>query len=78
MLGYLGTLLFGLPLYLLLRAYGQTEFWLAPVVGFLAGLAMMYLVRSWLGIPLLSVAGPSGAAVGALLWLIARPDRQRE
>ena len=77
MLSYLGTLLFGLPPYLLLRAYKQTEFWLAPVVGFVAGLAMMYLARSWLGVPLLLVAGPAGAAVGALLWLIARPDRPR-
>ena len=38
MLSYFGILLLGLPLYLLLRAYKLTEFWLAPVVGFVAGL----------------------------------------
>jgi len=76
MLSYFGIFLFGLPLYLLLRAYKLTAFWLAPVVGFVAGFAMMGLASSWLGLPLVSVAGPSGAAVGALLWLIARPDRR--
>jgi hypothetical protein len=78
MLSYFGTLLFGLPLYLLLRVYKLTEFWLAPVAGFVAGFILMYLANSWLGLPLMSVAGPSGAAVGALLWLIARPDRQAQ
>jgi hypothetical protein len=75
--GYFGTLLFGLPLYLLLRSCGHTGFWLAPVGGYMAGLAITYVVRSWLDIPLLTIAGPCGAAVGALLWLIARPDRPR-
>jgi hypothetical protein len=65
MLSYFGTLLFGLPLYLLLRAYKLTAFWLAPVVGFVAGFAMMGLASSWLGLPLLSVAGPSGGTSGA-------------
>jgi hypothetical protein len=77
LLGYIGTLVFGLPLYLLLRAYGHTDFWLAPIIGFIAGLAMMYLVHSWLAVVPLAIAGPSGAVVGALLWLIGRPDRQR-
>lgn len=77
MLAYFGTLPFGLPLYLLLRAYQQTEFWLAPVVGFIAGTAMMWVIHWSLGVPLLPMAGPCGSAVGVLLWLIARPDRQR-
>jgi hypothetical protein len=76
MTSYFGILLFGLPLYLLLRAYKLTHFWVAPVAGFVAGLAVMYLASSWLvGLPWLPIAGPAGAAVGALLWLIARPDR---
>ncbi|MBX9775487.1 MAG: hypothetical protein K2Y71_13960 [Xanthobacteraceae bacterium] len=76
MISYFGILLFGLPLYLLLRAYKLIHFWVAPVVGFVAGLAMMYLASSWLvGLPWLPIAGPAGAAVGLLLWLIARPDR---
>jgi hypothetical protein len=42
-----------------------------------AGLATMHLAHSWFGLPLMPIAGMAGAAVGALLWLIARPDRPR-
>lgn len=82
---YVGTLLFGLPLYSLLRALRLTTFWLAPVAGFLLGIATMLLVFVVIGarnIDMLSEAtregGAPGAAVGALLWLIARPDRQEQ
>lgn len=78
---YLGTLLFGVPIYLLLRAYKLTEFWLAPVAGFVAGFAMIYLVTWTFGSGAEGnrpgfAAGLCGAVVGTLLWLIARPDRQ--
>ncbi len=93
MAGYLGTFLIGLPLYLLLRAFNLTAFWLAPAIGFVVGFAMTYLVALSLGVEpemvrsgfwsrtlfgaAIQFGGPAGAVVGALLWLIARPDRQR-
>lgn len=84
MLAYTGTLLFGLPLYLLLRAFKLTTFWLAPVAGFVIGFAMVFLFFMGIGakdleaVPeALQYGGPPGAAVGALLWLIGRPDRQK-
>jgi hypothetical protein len=92
---YAGTFFFGLPAYLFLRARKWTSFWIAPVLGFIAGsLAYCVLVVLFavsLGNRLSSVMagfsnvnglrdllwpiGPQGALVGALLWLIARPDR---
>ncbi len=95
-LGYLGTVLFGPPVYLALRAVKLTAFWIAPLAGFVVGVGMMCLFL--IGLPLsfghnlapalakfdyalfkaaVESGGPPGAAVGALLWLIARPDRQR-
>lgn len=90
-LGYLGTVFFGLPIYFLLRAVKLTTFWLAPPAGFAMGVGMMCLFL--IGLPLslgqnlaaalasfdfkeaVEFGGIPGAAVGALLWLIARPDR---
>jgi hypothetical protein len=77
MFSYFVTLLFGLPLYAFLRAYGYTNFWLAPGAGLVAGIATTHLAHLWLGLPAMPIAGVAGAAVGALLWLIARPDRPR-
>ncbi len=92
-LGYLGVVLFGRPIYLLLRLVGLTMFWLAPLVGFAIGVGMMCLFL--IGLPLslgqtlaaawasfdfkdaIEFGGVPGAAVGALLWLIARPDRRQ-
>ena len=91
MTAYVGALLFGLPAYLLLRRGGWTSFWFAPVIGFVAAAGALWLFDSvpfmtselafrpssdvrLLG-EVLWPFGPVGAVVGALLWLIARPDR---
>jgi hypothetical protein len=92
---YAGTFFLGLPAYLFLRARKWTAFWIAPVLGFIAGsvayCVFVVLFGLSLGSSLSSVMsdfsnvsglrdllwpiGPEGAAVGSLLWLIARPDR---
>jgi hypothetical protein len=36
-ISYLGILVLGLPIYLYLRAYRWWSFWIAPIVGFVAG-----------------------------------------
>lgn len=90
-IAYAGTFVFGVPAYLWLRARKWTAFWIAPIVGFVAAalaycafIALFMLRTSLSDLPsrLSSVLhevlwpyGPMGAAVGALLWLIARPDR---
>jgi hypothetical protein len=87
MFTYAGTVVFGIPACLFLRARKLTAFWLAPVVGFVAG-AIMNCIFVTLVIPSaplanvllgsLEIGGPLGAVVGAIFWLIARPDRQAE
>lgn len=79
---YAGTFLFGLPFYLLLRALKLTAFWWAPAVGLVVGSAMALILFLSIGARNLEAiteaikyGGPPGAAVGALLWLIGRPDR---
>jgi hypothetical protein len=42
---YGGSVIFGIPAYLLLRAHNWTAFWIAPLVGFLIGM-VMWLVFS--------------------------------
>jgi len=86
---YVGTFVFGIPTYLFLRTRRWTAFWLAPVLGFVAGGLAWWLCKS---VPMtggtfhfdpdprllravLWPFGPLGALVGSLLWLIARPDR---
>lgn len=94
-LGYLGTILLGPPVYLALRALKLTAFWIAPLAGFAVGVGTLCLFLIWLPLSFgqnlatalasldhgqfkaaVEFGGPPGAAVGALLWLIARPDRQ--
>ena len=82
---YLGTFLLGLPLYLLARARGWTAIWTAALGGFIAG-ALLIFATLTSGKPFgpaittggtmlaLVLGGPAGAAVGTVLWLIARPD----
>jgi hypothetical protein len=88
---YAGTLAFGIPAFLFLRARRWTAFWIAPVFGFLGGALAWWIFWSipwttgtlrvepvWNLSSLREVLwpyGPLGALVGTLLWLIARPDR---
>jgi hypothetical protein len=91
---YAGTFFLGLPAYLFLRARKWTAFWIAPVLGFIAGSLAYCVFVVLFGLSLGSLSsvmsdfsnvsglrdllwpiGPEGAAVGSLLWLIARPDR---
>jgi hypothetical protein len=82
-------------MYRYLLARKLTAFWIAPMVGFIAGTIMMYVVYVLFALALgyslstttsdiadsaalrdaLRFGGTSGAAVGAILWLIARPNR---
>jgi hypothetical protein len=93
---YTGTVVFGLPLYLLLQKERLTHFGLSALGGFLIGLATWYLLTVLFVLGLggdaagigdslrhpntfpwaIRFGGLSGLAVGVLLWLIARPDRQ--
>ena len=74
---YGGTFVLGVPLYLFLRAQKATAFAIAPALGFLAGaLVMCVLAGRSVSSANLGFGGLSGAAVGAILWLIARPDRR--
>jgi hypothetical protein len=75
--GYIGTFVIGIPLYLELRAWNVTAFWVAPVIGIAAGLGL----GSALSVGgFLRGAQAFGAVAGALvamvLWAIARPDRR--
>jgi hypothetical protein len=91
---YAGSFVLGLPIYRFLCARKLTAFWIAPVVGFIAGAAMMYATHALIALMLggmssvvseigdprafsdaVRLGGASGAAVGMILWLIARPDR---
>ena len=75
-IAYAGTFLSGLPLYLFLRAQKITAFVLAPVFGLIVGsLAACLLQGRDLTSDFLQLGALSGAVVGAILWLIARPDR---
>jgi Zn-dependent protease with chaperone function len=91
---YIGIFVIGLPIYLYLQTRGAMAFWLAPIIGFMIGVVMTYalyfFVALSVGYHVVSPAepvtlqdafgfgGPSGAVVGAILWLIARPDRREE
>ncbi len=88
LVAYSGTLLVGLPTYLFLRNKKWTAFWIAPIAGFIVATVTWYVLLTF--VPLFFLPrltqlatllnalwpmGPIGALVGALLWLIARPDR---
>jgi hypothetical protein len=74
---YGATWAIGVPLYLFLRAQKVTTFVIAPALGFILGAAMMYvLLGRHMSSGNLQFGGLSGAVVGTILWLIARPDRQ--
>jgi hypothetical protein len=73
---YIVTFVFGLPIYLELRAWNLTAFWIAPLVGIVAGAGLGALLPVG---GFLQGAQAFGAVAGALvamvLWAIARPDR---
>jgi hypothetical protein len=78
---YAGTFLFGVPIYLFLRARKLTAFWIAPLVGFIVGATTWCATFALFGLSLkfahaLEGGGLLGAVVGTILWLIARPDRK--
>jgi hypothetical protein len=87
---YLGVFL-ALPVYLYLRGREEMTFLLAPIIGFAMGVITAYVVYFLFGYTLIGsladsivrrdafgFGGPSAAVVGAILWLIARPDRPEE
>ncbi len=49
---YAGTFFFGLPAYLFLRARKWTAFWIAPVLGFIAGSLAYWVFVVLLGLSL--------------------------
>jgi hypothetical protein len=74
------TLVLGVPLYRILRKHEMTEFWVAPGVGCGSALAIGLVVALLGGNPpavFVLLSALCGAAVGAIFWLIARPDRDR-
>ena len=40
---YAGVVIFGIPTYLVLRSGKWTNFWIAPIVGFIVGMVMWYV-----------------------------------
>jgi uncharacterized oligopeptide transporter (OPT) family protein len=72
---YVVTLLVGVPLFLILRKAKLTEFWVAPVVGGLLPWIAGLIFFGPMPASLIAQAVLSGAAVGTILWVIARPDR---
>ena len=75
LVAYAGTFLLGVPLYLFLRSQNASAFLIAPVFGFVAGALVMFVMLGRdMSSGTLLFGCLSGAAVGAILWLIARPD----
>lgn len=70
---YAGVVVFGAPIYLILRVYKRTELWIAVVVGFVVGAGVVFPMLGTM--PALTFGGPLGAIVGVVFWLIDRPDR---
>jgi hypothetical protein len=83
---YGGVILLGIPAYVLLRSFGLTAFWIAPVTGFIVGaitdwMAIVFFLPPAFADHLLremALGSLYGAVVGTFLWLIARPDRQSQ
>jgi hypothetical protein len=87
-IGYVGTILFGLPVYLAMRSSGMTSFLYAPIFGGFMGLLACFVGLAVFGFPhsgrthtissdnysFILVCAGIGIAVGIVLWLIARPD----
>jgi hypothetical protein len=68
LVAYAGTFVFGVPLYLFLRARNLTAFWIAPVFGFIVGAIVMFLLVGRDVSPAnLQFGGLCGAVVGTIL-----------
>jgi hypothetical protein len=82
-LAYGGVAIFGIPMFWIMRARRWLFLWAAIAAGFLGGTLTWYvfsaLTASDAGLfplrPFWIWPGIWGAAVGAAMWLIVRPDR---
>jgi hypothetical protein len=68
---YLVTFFIGVPLYLVLRAWNLTEFWVALLAGIAVGVGFGALLPDGAK----AIGAVSGPLVAMVLWAIARPDR---
>jgi len=73
---YAGIIVFGAPIYLVLRVFKLTELWIALVVGFVVGAGVVFSMFG--ALPALAIGGSLGAIVGVVFWLIDRPDRRAQ
>ena len=81
LLAYPITLVIGMPLYRILLKLEKTEFWIAPGLGCSIGLVLCLVLALSVGnLPVFAVvlSTLSGAAIGTIFWLIARPDRKMQ
>jgi hypothetical protein len=75
---YLATFVIGIPLYLVLRAWNLTAFWVAPLAGSAAGVGLASVLPGDGSLHAVQAFGAvSGALVAMVLWAIARPDLRR-
>jgi hypothetical protein len=74
---YLITLSVGIWLFHVLRRLKLTQFWIAPSIGAILPMILILIVAELPPASVIVLVSLPGAAVGAILWLIARPDRQQ-
>jgi hypothetical protein len=72
---YLVTLSVGVWLFHVLRRLKLTQFWIAPSIGAILPVILISIIIEPPPASVIVLVSLPGAAVGAILWLIARPDR---
>jgi hypothetical protein len=72
---YLVTLSVGAWLFHVLRRLKLTQFWIAPAIGAILPVILFSIIAESPPASVVVLVSLPGAAVGAILWLIARPDR---
>jgi len=72
---YLITLSIGVWLFHVLRRLKLTQFWIAPSIGAILPVILVSIIVEPPSASVIVLVSLPGAAVGAILWLIARPDR---
>jgi uncharacterized PurR-regulated membrane protein YhhQ (DUF165 family) len=72
---YFITLSVGVWLFHVLRRLKLTQFWIAPSIGAILPVILVSIIVEPPPASVIVFVSLAGAAVGALLWLIARPDR---